>query len=654
MPEPQEAMQMDPTMMQSDQNSPDMMQGQENDPLQAIAPQPIKLSAEKEADLVATVVKNYSTFSASELFNRKKKEWDKWHKSYLSQLDASSFPWKDSSNCHLGIVEMCTDNIKSRYKLSTIGAKPMFNSLPVSPEGEDKKEKVTDGMNYVLDNDLDIEKKLDLICQNITEYGTCFTKLYWKRDLKQTKKWEKVDEIMFPTDKEDVIENGTLDVIELVDVIVPEGAGPDIHTLPWIYHRLWYSLYDLEKKVKLNFFSKENVETVKSALTVQKTQGAKTPEEKLKVMHYMPEEKVEILECYMRFDTGKGLEEECVFWICPNTSTYMKGFYLKDLYFDASRPIYRFAYKETGSIYGRGVPEMIDSYSTLINNLFNFSINCLMLQILPWGFYRIGSSFKPEEVRLSPGVMIPVDDVNDVKMAQFPASAQLVEGVVMLIMSFIERQTGISAPQMGKEFPTRKTATEVKTIMSEGNVKHEDRILCFQDQFSDLLKGVYNLYRQNQATGRTGRITQGEDYRFFQLFSAFDQMPDFDFLILGTLTTGNKAIEREDNMGLYSVTSQNPLMANWWPGQLEMLKELFNTFGKRNSKRFLPPDEIVQKMGQLHTQALMNQLQQAAMGQQPPAPGQHPQEGMQQPQPEGAQPQQGMPQGHGGPQIGPG
>ena len=108
----------------------------------------------------------------------------------------------------------------------------------------------------------------------------------------------------------------------------------------------------------------------------------------------------------------------------------MKGFYLKDIYFDGKRPFFVYRYKETGAFYGRGVPEMIAPYRKLMNDVFNFAVNGLMLQILPWGFYRIGSSFRPEEVRLSPGVMIPVDDINDVKIAQFPATVKQLQTTI--------------------------------------------------------------------------------------------------------------------------------------------------------------------------------------------------------------------------------
>jgi len=582
----------------------------------SFAPESIELG-DREEMLINKVTKCYNDTISSEWYHDKKKLWDECHKINLGRMDNNNFPWQDASNCDLGIVEMCTDNIKSRYKLSTIGAKPMFNSIPVTPEGEDKKDEITDSMNFVLDNDIEIEKVLDSIAQNTVEYGTCPTKLYWKKDIIEQREYKELDGIVFPEDKSSVMEKGAIDIINLEDFIVPEGSGNDIHKLPWVFHRVWMSLYDLEKKVKLGFYSEAVVEKVKASLQIEKEQNLKTPEEKQAAVKKLPEEKVEILECYMRFAVKESdkVERECIFWVCPKTRTYMKGFYLKDIYFDGKRPFFVYRYKDTGGFYGRGIPEMIAPYRKLMNDVFNFAVNCLMLQILPWGFYRIGSSFRPEEVRLSPGVMIPVDDINDVKIAQFPATAQSAEGFVEMLMSFVERQTGISSPHMGKEFPTRKTATEVKTIISEGNVKHEDRIQIFQDTFGDQLKGIYHLYRQNAPEGRSGRILTGEEYRFIKLFSAFDKLDDYDFLVLGTLTTGNKVVEREDTMNLYSIASNNPIIAEYPKGQLELLKEVFSIFGKRNLKKFLPPDQMIDVLTKAKMMQVMQMAQQMAMGQ---------------------------------------
>jgi hypothetical protein len=609
-----------------------------------LMPEPIKLG-DREQELVNLVTKNYYDTTQSTWYQNKIKEWKEYHEIALSKMEPSSFPWDGASNVDLGIIEMVCDNIKARFKISTIGSKPMFNTLPVTEAGERYKQQVTDSMNYILDNDIKIDEALDEISSNTVEYGTCVGKIYWRRDLVETKEYQSIEGIIFPIDKTTVEEKGALDIIDLTDIIVPEGAGRNIDKLPWIYHRVWYSLSDLQKKVELNFYTQEVVDKVKVGIQTEKEQLAKTPEEKLQVITKLPEEQVEVLECYQRYSVGEKYDSECIFWVCPKTRTYMKGFLLKDVYHKGKRPFKRWVYKETGSFYGRGVPEVLKPYRKLMNDVFNFGVNCLMLQILPWGFYRIGSSFRPEEVRLAPGIMVPVDDINDVKIAQFPVTATQAESLVQLVMSFVERQTGISSPHMGKEFPTRKTATEVKTIISEGNVKHEDRIQQFQSVCASMFKDIYNIYRQNQPEGRKGRVVEqgGEQARFVQVFAATDNLPDFDFIILGTLTTGNKVMEREDMMGLYAIASQNPIIAEYPDGQLEILKELFNTFGKRNLKRFLPPDQIIHALTQAKFAQVQQMMQGMVSGQQQMG-AQVPDEVPEMPSPEGsAMPSAGLP-----------
>jgi hypothetical protein len=586
---------------------------------------PIKLNEDKQQEVVNLVVKNYENTTSSKWWQNLLNDWKEWHKIALSKMDPTTFPWQDASNVDLGIVEMTCDNIKARYKTSTVGAKPMFNAIPISAEGEAAKEQVTDSMNYILDADIDADKRVDTISSNTIEYGTCVVKNFWKTDLIQIKEYKEMGGVRFPMDKDLTEEKGCWDIIELPDAIVPEGSSSDICKLPWFYQRVWYSLNDLEKKVRLGQYSEEAVEKIKAGLTEQKTSGLKTPEEKLKAIEKMPEERVEILECYMRFRIDEDFEQECIFWVCPTTRTYINGYYLRDIYHKGTRPLKVFRYKDTGSFHGRGVPEVLKPYRESLNTVFNHGVNCMMLQILPWGFYRIGSSFRPEEVRLAPGVFIPVDDINDVSVTTFPPTAQAVSGLIELLVQFIEKQTGISAPQMGNPFPTRKTATEVKTVMSEGNIKHEDRIVTFQDVFSELLKDTFNLYRQNAPEGREGRIIEGDQARYVKLFSAFDNIPDYDFIIMGTMTTGNKAIEREDSMGLYTISQQSPIFQNYPVGQLEMLKELFTTFGKRNLQRFLPPDDLVKAMTEMHIQAILGKAAMAAQGGQLAQPGQAPQ-----------------------------
>jgi hypothetical protein len=136
------------------------------------APKPIILSAEKEQELINKVVKNYDEVKTSAWFTKKLEDLKTYHSAYLGYMPPTSFPWEHASNVDLGVIEMCVDNIKSRYKLSTIGATPMFNAIPETEEGEAFKSQIVDGMTYILNADIEVDTLLDTISQRTVESGT--------------------------------------------------------------------------------------------------------------------------------------------------------------------------------------------------------------------------------------------------------------------------------------------------------------------------------------------------------------------------------------------------------------------------------------------------------------------------------------------------
>ena len=553
-----------------------------------------------EEKVVPKIISLYNEVINSSYYRKKLELWRKIEEAYNSYMPPTNYPWENASNLDLGIVEMTVDNLKARFKLSTIGAKPMFNIIPITPEGEELKSQVEKMMNFILDNHIDIDKKMDDIALETVKFGTCVVKRLWRKSRKVVRKYMETEKTVDIVDVEQIEEKGDIEILNREDVIVPEGEE-DVSKLPFIFHRLWYSPAQLREKARLGIFPKDRVEAVLDFLEERKREIEKAAEEKHLKIEKLPEEKVVVLECYMKEEVDGELEE-CIFWVAPQANMLLNACLLREVYFDNQRPFYVFRYKKVkNSFWGKGVVEILLPYREALNNLFNYAINCMMLQILPWGFYRLSSAFAPEQVRLGPGVFVPVDDVNDVKIAQFPPVSRIVYDALMFVLSMVEKQTGTGAPFMGKEFPTRKTATEVRAIISEGNIKHEDRIQSFQAVFSDLLKGIYHLYQQNQPTGQYIReVDNAGRVRFVPFPSAWQLKADYDFVILGTLTTGNKVIEREDTLALYALLSKHPLIQQWLPAQQELLKEVLNAFGKKDISRFLMPDEIVRALNELN------------------------------------------------------
>ena len=61
---------------------------------------------------------------------------------------------------------------------------------------------------------------------------------------------------------------------------------------------------------------------------------------------------------------------------------------------------------------------------------------------------------------------------------------------------------------------------------------------------------------------------------------------DYDFIILGTLSTGNKAIERQEAQELNAALMQFPLFQENVDGQHEAMKDILMSYGKRNMDNY--------------------------------------------------------------------
>lgn len=553
-----------------------------------------------------------------------------WHQAYLGYMPTTSFPWKDSSNVDLGIVEMCVDNIKSRFKMSTIGGKPAFAAVPLNLGADEILREVQDMMSAGLDQQVDIEKVADLICQDTVELGNCVTKRRWDRQRNNVRVYNnQVTDVNFKApfmnlfsksvsritiDVQEVIdEKPVVEIVPLDQILVPDNAPEDVMKMHHIMH-----LFELDENELAELFATDESYDVSLKDDLTKFMKKRTPsKDSPRGGRDKPQESlVKSLKCaevyckWLHKDT-EFAEEVIITWAIE-AKKIIRIIKLIDIYYDGSRPFRWFRYKSSGNVYGRGVTEMLYPYRNSLNTIFNMSVNCMMLQILPWGFYRYGSSFKPEDHKLAPGVWIPLDDVNDAKPAQFPPTARLADGSIGLLIQLIERQSGISAPHMGQTEGGRKTAFEVKATISEGNIKHEERIANFQDVFGDLIHDIYNLYKFNvpdNAIFRKLYSQQGVALKkpvFFTVPSRYLMAQyDFDFIIMGTLTTGNKAIEREDAVQLADTLMKFPMVSENPDAQHELMRDIVMSFGKRNVDKYLLPEEVVQGLKNMKIKEIM-------------------------------------------------
>lgn len=158
-----------------------------------------------------------------------------YHQAYLGYMAPTSFPWPDCSNIDLGIIEMAVDNIKSRFKMSTIGGKPAFSATPQSLGAETVRQDVQELMSSALDQQVEIEKVTDQIAQDTVELGNCIVKSRWTKTRKNVRTFEKqIIPMRFKAPFMSIfsrdIEKVTLGIKEVVE----EGACVDLCTFQFL------------------------------------------------------------------------------------------------------------------------------------------------------------------------------------------------------------------------------------------------------------------------------------------------------------------------------------------------------------------------------------------------------------------------------------
>lgn len=143
-----------------------------------------------------------------------------------------------------------------------------------------------------------------------------------------------------------------------------------------------------------------------------------------------------------------GIDEEIVISRCNKEILNIN--YLDKLSPTGMRPVIKFdCFSKPRQAYSRGVPEYLYPIQEEVNLYHNRRQDSLTLQTTPFGVYRAGSSLKREPLKISPGKIIPVDDVNDLKLMSWNANAQIMTNEQQMLWQYAERMVSVTALSQG-------------------------------------------------------------------------------------------------------------------------------------------------------------------------------------------------------------
>lgn len=292
--------------------------------------------------------------------------------------------------------------------------------------------------------------------------------------------------------------------------------------------------------------------------------------------------------------TGGMKLTESVFTIAYESKTYLSGKPLSAVNPMGRRPwtIGQFM-RRTGRPYGISLIEAIRGLVKELNAIHNQRIDAGSISIAPFGFYRAASSFRPDNVTLGPGVMIPVDDINDVKMHEMNHNPVASFQEEKIIIEYMEKLTTTSAYQMGREsdiVKSRATASATMAIISQGQQAFTILGVRCQSIIASLMTQILQQYQTWMPDGFADRIL-GEDageLLFSGGLTRADINGEYDAVMNLDATANNSAMERQANAAMVQMGPQLIQMAQD-PRGYEMAKDFVLSLGKLEYEKYLGP-----------------------------------------------------------------
>jgi hypothetical protein len=416
--------------------------------------------------------------------------------------------------------------------------------------------------------------------------------------------------------QDSVFEGGKVEFAPFKDVFIPDDVD-DWEKAPVI--RKVYPTYaelmrDKDKDGYMNIGSWLLKEETEKKLS----QDQQSPAQELEGAKVSGKEVIECIECsvtyiYQKEDDEKEditdfTEERLVVQIALDKKIIIRLMLLRDVNFKNEHLVKRIRlFGRKGLSYGTSLYGKMKSIQKGASKTFNMAINIAEVVMIPWFLYTAKVGFKGD-VKLKPGMGVPVDSVEGLYFPRFNINPSQMLEYINLWVSFWERLINISNPQLGRTGDQKKTATEILTVVEEGNITHNYRSTTIKEDFLSLLRTIYDLYYQNMPIEKTFLYNQEE-----VPIPRVQMARPYKFRLTGSTEMSNKVIERKEKEDLFTLTTQDPAGVF---NPIPIREDLLKSWGITETERYINPTiaQIVQLIQEVPQAAeLFQQAVQQAM-----------------------------------------
>lgn len=531
------------------------------------------------------------------------------------QYQAKQGPFSNSSNLHVPLTLTLGKATHARL-WSIFGQQMNFFAVESLHQAfQEKEDLIRRFMNWTLNKWVNrgegARDVFDAWLNDIVFEGSGVIKLFWERWVHTYKdvveETEIEDELVFDpatitsqltqtvrrkqVDKEqtDDKEGPRIGRVLLEDFRMPPGFD-DPQTAPWVCHDIHMTDEQLKERARDGKFDSDIVEEVISRKTSRFTsqnggdqstfqqiqanlEGVQTSGSnedsvrydnqnhlirewygKIYVKRKVTKDDVEDIEVFPR---------EVVVWMHDAGQKILGWTYLHRISPSGQRPFFKADYIPARyRSYGIGVSELLYSINNYVDAVHNTKMDSGTLSSLNFGFYRAGSTLKPDTIRLQPGELYPLEDVNDVRFANLPFLANFGNQEEAQLTGYATRLLSISDLQLGQTQGVSgalRNATGATILSRESQTQlniHFDRIAR---ALNKMLNSLFVLSRERISNKLVFRVTGEDGKPVYGEVSREDLKGDFDFDISVDILGASES-EKQQRAVLMLQTLFNPLL----------------------------------------------------------------------------------------------
>jgi len=369
-------------------------------------------------------------------------------------------------------------------------------------------------------------------------------------------------------------EGPRLTIPSLEDWYISRDAGiKGLQNCNFILRRFVISIEEIHARIADGVWDLVDEDDLKKIVEGKDATKEKSPSEELRERQEGQEdsaptqdlEEIEGFECFYLWDVNDdGRKEQVIFTVLKDSEVLVRAKRIEEVFRSGLRPVWSAPYiKRENSIYGRGLPELLERLQDMMNESMNILIDWGRISNAPVGVYRSASGFRPGRQLIEPGAFIAVDDVNDVKLLAYPnANQAYLFNLMGMLNSMAERLTSQGDLQSGR-VPTGKssalrTVGTTMALLQQSDIPTDRILKRFYYGLNDFFKIIWRLNEVYMSDEVKFRVVGDMGKESFVTIKRDELRGNYDFRFTGTTESVNREAQGTVAQNLLALVN-NPL-----------------------------------------------------------------------------------------------